>query len=107
MNSNFIIIIFYCFQFSVFSKISCIQTDPKSLTDSGDSKNFFLGWSLKNLNYTKFNKETTLIYQCHKKKKYTQIHEILQFFVLAKREKIRRLISDKVENKNVDMRIIK
>ena len=41
------------------------------------------------------------------KKKYTQIHEILQFFVLAKREKIRRLISDRVENKNVDMRIIK
>ena len=69
---------------------------------------FILWWSLKNLNYTKFNKETTLIYQCHKKKKYTQIHEILQFFVLAKREKIRRLISDKVENKNVkqhDLRI--
>ena len=36
--------------------------------------------SLRNLNYTKFNKETIWIYQCHKKKKKNmQIHEILQF----------------------------
>ena len=26
---------------------------------SGGSKNFFLRWPLRNLNYTKFNKETT------------------------------------------------
>ena len=30
---------------------------------------FFLGWSLRNLNYIQFNKETTWIYQHHKKKK--------------------------------------
>ena len=47
----------------------------------------FFRWSLRNLNYTKFNKETTLIYQCHKKKKYTQIHEILQFFCTSKEKK--------------------
>ena len=38
-----------------------------------------------------------------------QIHEILQFFVLAEREKKKKkkLIRDKVEIENVDMRIIK
>ena len=40
-----------------------------------------------------------------KKKKKMQIHEILQFFVLAKKKKI--LIRDKVEIKNAYMRIIK
>ena len=110
MNSNFIIIIFYCFQFSIFSKISCIQTDPKSLIDSGDSKNFFLGWSLKNLNYTKFNKETIWIYQCHqkkKKKKHANTQNITNFFVLTKRIKKKRLIKDKMQIENVDIRIIK
>ena len=34
-----------------------------------------------------------------------QIHEILQFFVLAKRKK--KLIRDKMEIENADMRIIK
>ena len=88
MNSNFIIIIFYCFQFSVFSKISCIQTDPKSLTDSSDSKNFFLEWSLKNLNYTKFNKEKIWIYQCHKKKKKTRKYtKYYKFFCTNKENK--------------------
>ena len=65
----------------------------------------FLGWSLRNINYAKFNKETTWIYQHHQKKKKMQIHEILQFFVLAKKKKI--LIRDKVEIKNAYMRIIK
>ena len=69
--------------------------------------------SLRNLNYTKFNKETTWIYQCHQKKKknthtHTQIHEILQFFVLTKRiNNKKRLIRDKVEIEHVDMKIIK
>ena len=40
-----------------------------------------------------------------KKKKNTQIHEILQFFVLVKERK--RLIKDKVEIENANMRIIK
>ena len=35
-----------------------------------------------------------------------KIHEILQFFVLAKRER-KKPITDKVEIKNADMRIIK
>ena len=39
------------------------------------------------------------------KKKKMQIHEILQFFVLAKKKKI--LIRDKVEIKNAYMGIIK
>ena len=38
------------------------------------------------------------------KKKNTQIHEILQFFVLVKKKII---IRDKVEIENADMRIIK
>ena len=36
---------------------------------------------------------------------HTQIHEILQFFVLVKKKK--RLIRDKVKIENFDMRIIK
>ena len=40
------------------------------------------------------------------KKKKTQIHELLQFFVLAKRKK-KTNIRDKVEIENADMRIIK
>ena len=40
------------------------------------------------------------------KKTNTQIHEILQFFVLAKREK-KMLRRDKVEIENAKMRIIK
>ena len=46
-----------------------------------------------------------------KKKKthtHTQIHEILQFFVLTKRiNNKKRLIRDKVEIEHVDMKIIK
>ena len=48
---------------------------------------FFLEWSLRNLNYIQFNKETTWIYQHHKKKKkththtHTQIHEIYYNFL--------------------------
>ena len=43
-----------------------------------------------------------------KKKKNTQIHEILQFFCTSKeREKKKRLIRDKVEIENANMRIIK
>ena len=41
------------------------------------------------------------------KKKKTQIHELLQFFVLAKRKKKKTNIRDKVEIENTDMRIIK
>ena len=54
---------------------------------------FFLGWSLRNLNYIQFNKETTWIYQHYqkKKKKKTHTHKymkyILQFFVLIKKKK--------------------
>ena len=64
-----------------------------------------LGWSLRNLNYTKFNKERISIYQRHKKN--TQIHEILQFFVLIKRIRKKKLIKDKVQIENADIRIIK
>ena len=43
-----------------------------------------------------------------KKKKNTQIHEILQFFCTSKdRKKKKRLIRDKVEIENANMRIIK
>ena len=41
---------------------------------------FFLRWSLRNLNYTKFNKENLNILTSQKTKKKTQIHEILQIF---------------------------
>ena len=68
---------------------------------------FFLRWSLRNLNYTKFNKENLNI-STSKKRKKTQIHEILQFFCTNKEnKKKKRLIKDKVQIKNVDMRIIK
>ena len=40
-------------------------------------------------------------------KKNMQIHELLQFFVLEKREKKKTNIRDKVEIENADMRIIK
>ena len=69
---------------------------------------FFLRWSLRNLNYTKFNKETIWIYQRHKKThKYIKYYNF--FFVLTKRirRKKKRLIKDKVQIENVDMRIIK
>ena len=44
-----------------------------------------------------------------KKKKNTQIHEILQFFCTSKEieKKKKRLIRDKVEIENANMRIIK
>ena len=46
------------------------------------------GWSLRILNYTKFNKEIILIYQYHQKKKNINIHEVLPFFSTNKeREK--------------------
>ena len=69
---------------------------------------FFLRWSLRNLNYTKFNKENLNI-STSKKRKKTQIHEILQIFWTNKesKEKKKRLIKDKVQIENVDMRIIK
>ena len=66
----------------------------------------FLGWSL-NLNYTKFNKETIWIYQSHKKThKYIKYYN---FFCTNKenKKKKKRLIKDKVQIENVDMRIIK
>ena len=62
---------------------------------------------LRNLNYTKFNKERISIYQRHKKNKIKQIHKILQFFVLIKRIRKKKLIKDKVQIENVNMRIIK
>ena len=67
---------------------------------------FFLRWSLRNLNYTKFNKENLNISTSKKK---IQIHEILQIFWTNKenKEKKNRLIKDKVQIENVDMRIIK
>ena len=40
-------------------------------------------------------------------KKKTQIHEILQFFCTNKENKKKRLIKDKVQIENADMRIIK
>ena len=73
---------------------------------------FFLRWSLRNLNYTKFNKETNWIYQCHKKKKHKKknmpIHEILQFFCTNKdKRKKNRLIKDKVQIEIANRRIIR
>ena len=46
---------------------------------------FFLGWTLRNLKYTKSNKKITWIQYISvtkkkKKKKTTQIHEVLQIF---------------------------
>ena len=44
--------------------------------------------SLRNLNYTKFNKETIWIYQCHKKKnKHANTWNITIYFLLTKRIK--------------------
>ena len=39
--------------------------------------------------------------------KKMQIHEILQFFVLTKNKEKKKLIKDKVQIENADMRIIK
>ena len=41
--------------------------------------------SLRNLNYTKFNKETIWIYKCQKKKKHTNTWNITIYFLLTKR----------------------
>ena len=73
----------------------------------------YFRWSLKNLNYIKSYTKTAWIYQCHQKrkkkkeKKKKQIHEILQFFCTNKEKKKNKLIRDKVEIENADMRIIK
>ena len=46
--------------------------------------------------------------KCYKKKKNKQVHEILQFFCTNKENKRKnRLIKNKVQIKNADMRIIK
>ena len=66
---------------------------------------FFLRWSLRNLNYTKFNKENLNISTSKKKFKYMKYYK---FFEPTKRiRKKKRLIKDKVQIENVDMRIIK
>ena len=52
-------------------------------------KGLFLEWSLRNLNFTKFNKEITWIYQYHTKKKK------------------KGLIRDKVGIENAEIRVIK
>ena len=53
-------------------------------------KGLFLEWSLRNLNFTKFNKEITWIYQYHTHKK-----------------KKKGLIRDKVGIENAEIRVIK
>ena len=71
---------------------------------------FFLRWSLRNLNYTKFNKENLNILTSQKKKKKKRKYmKYYKFFELTKRirKKKNRLIKDKVQIENVDMRIIK
>ena len=71
------------------------------MTDLG----FFLRWSLRNLNYTKFNKENLNISTSKEKFKYMKYYK---FFELTKRiRKKKRLIKYKVQIENVDMRIIK
>ena len=70
--------------------------------------NFFLEWILRNVNYIKFNKEIIWIYQRYKKK--THIYDILHFFFFTNKEnkkKNKRLIKDKMQIENVDIRIIK
>ena len=69
---------------------------------------FFLRWPLRNLNYTKFYKETIWIYPGQKKKN-ANTYEILQFFCTNKENKKKKKnpIKDKVKIENADMRIIK
>ena len=69
----------------------------------------FLESSLKNLNYTKFIKEITWIYQLHpKKKKGNTKKHVLQFFPTNKETKERNvLIRNKVGIENVEIRVIK
>ena len=64
--------------------------------------NFFLGWSLINLNYSKFKKLITWIYQ--HLKKYMKYYN---FFLQTKRKRKNGLIRDKVGIKNAKMRVIK
>ena len=53
-------------------------------------------------------KKKNSMLQKKKKKKNKQVHEILQFFCTNKENKRKnRLIKNKVQIKNVDMRIIK
>ena len=69
---------------------------------------FFLRWSLRNLNYTKFNKENLNILTSQKTKKKLKYMKYYKFFELTKRiRKKKRLIKYKVQIENVDMRIIK
>ena len=67
---------------------------------------FFLWWSLRNLNYKKFNKEIIWIYQCHKKrkKKHANTWNITIFCTNKENKKKNRLIKDKVQIENIDMR---
>ena len=68
---------------------------------------FFRVVTKRNLNYTKSNKKTTRIYQHHNKKKKKKKRKDIKyynFYVLTKRKK---LIRNKVEIENADMRIIK
>ena len=71
------------------------------------TQGIFFRWSLGNLNYTKFNKETIWIYQCQKKKKIRKYVKYYNFFVLTKRIRKKKLIKDKMQIENADMGIIK
>ena len=62
---------------------------------------FFSGWLL-----SKFNKETIWIYQHHKKKN-ANTWNIIIFCINKENKKKNRLIKDKVQIENSDVRIIK
>ena len=66
----------------------------------------FLGSSLRKLNYIKFNKEITWIYQHHKKNKKWKYMNYYNFFLLTKRER-NVLIRNKVGIENAKIRVIK
>ena len=87
------------------------QTKPKKLLRLAMvALGIFLGWSLRNLNYKKINKETIWIYQGHKNKnkKHANTRNFTIFFGTNKEnKKKKRLIKDKVQIENADLRIIK
>ena len=67
------------------------------IMDTVATSRIFFEWSLRNLNYKKFNKE---IIWPKKKKHY-------KFFLLTKRRRKNGLIKDKMGIENTKMRVIK
>ena len=58
----------------------------RELCEQWRLQEYFLGWSLRNLNYTKFNKKIIWIYQRYQKKKEKK-KEALQVFSTYKVKK--------------------